>query len=83
MAELGERISGPSLDTGTWMICVESRLKLKIRNIVGVGSLMVGWAIAVPGAATERLWPSTPPADCPFPPSTEITGVAFTGEFTN
>ncbi len=25
-----------------------------------------------------RIWPSLPPADCPFEPSTDITGVAFT-----
>lgn len=26
-----------------------------------------------------RLWPSTPPPDCPFEPSDEIAGVRFTG----
>jgi alpha-L-fucosidase len=25
------------------------------------------------------IWPSTPPVDCPFPPSTDLTGIAFTG----
>ena len=25
------------------------------------------------------IWPSAPPADCPFPPSADITGIAFTG----
>lgn len=25
------------------------------------------------------VWPSTPPADCPFPPSTDVVGVGFTG----
>lgn len=25
------------------------------------------------------VWPSQPPADCPFPPSKEITGLRFTG----
>ena len=26
------------------------------------------------------VWPSEPPADCPFQPSTDITGIAFTGQ---
>ena len=28
---------------------------------------------------TPFTWPSTPPADCPFPPSSELTGLRFTG----
>ena len=28
---------------------------------------------------TARVWPSDPPADCPFPKSTVITGIVFTG----
>ncbi len=27
------------------------------------------------------IWPSQPPEDCPFSPSTEITGIAFTGRY--
>jgi len=27
-----------------------------------------------------RVWPSQPPSDCPFPKSTDITGVGFTGK---
>jgi len=30
-------------------------------------------------SADPKVWPSQPPADIPFPPSTELTGVAFTG----
>ena len=30
-----------------------------------------------------KIWPSQPPADCPFPKSTEITGVAFTGRYAH
>ena len=26
-----------------------------------------------------QVWPSTPPAGCPFPPSKELTGILFTG----
>ncbi|MCL5270509.1 MAG: hypothetical protein M1457_08165 [bacterium] len=28
---------------------------------------------------TLQVWPSQPPADCPFPPSPTLTGLAFTG----
>jgi len=49
-------------------------------------SFMAG-AFLVPGALAQqqdapfspRVWPSEPPADCPFPPSKEITGIRFTG----
>lgn len=27
-----------------------------------------------------QVWPSQPPSDCPFPKSTDITGIAFTGK---
>ncbi len=30
-------------------------------------------------AGDTRIWPSTPPANCPFALSTEITGIEFTG----
>ena len=29
--------------------------------------------------SSARIWTSEPPADCPFPKSTEISGLAFTG----
>ncbi|MBU6399704.1 MAG: hypothetical protein KGS61_05250 [Verrucomicrobia bacterium] len=29
--------------------------------------------------ARDSIWPSTPPPDCPFPPSTDVAAVAFTG----
>lgn len=32
-----------------------------------------------PAPATFRPWPSTPPADCPFPKSETLFGVGFTG----
>jgi hypothetical protein len=31
----------------------------------------------------HRVWPSQPPADCPFPKSTELAGIAFTGRFAH
>jgi hypothetical protein len=34
------------------------------------GSIPVGQAL---------IWPSTPPPDCPFPRSAQITGLEFTG----
>ncbi len=30
-----------------------------------------------------RLWRSEPPVDCPFPPSTRVSGIAFTGLHSN
>lgn len=33
--------------------------------------------------AKPRLWPSEPPADCPFGPSTHVGGIAFTGVHSN
>lgn len=36
--------------------------------------------IDAPPAAAYRVWPSTPPADCPFPKSDTVVGVGFTGE---
>ena len=29
------------------------------------------------------IWKSEPPADCPFPPSRELTGVQFTGVYSD
>jgi len=30
-----------------------------------------------------KPWPSKPPKDCPFKPSTTITGIAFTGRYAH
>jgi hypothetical protein len=30
-------------------------------------------------APPAQVWPSEPPADCPFPPSDELVGITFTG----
>ena len=30
--------------------------------------------------AAYQVWPSQPPSDCPFPRSTDITGIGFTGK---
>ncbi|HNQ90035.1 MAG TPA: hypothetical protein PKM73_15570 [Verrucomicrobiota bacterium] len=35
--------------------------------------------IPAPEPSPHRLWPSTPPPHCPFPPSETLAGVAFTG----
>ncbi|MBN2326924.1 MAG: hypothetical protein JXR73_07205 [Candidatus Omnitrophica bacterium] len=34
-------------------------------------------------ASSYTIWPSRPPADCPFEPSDQITGVAFTGRHSD
>ncbi len=33
----------------------------------------------VPAPGPDRVWPSEPPAGCPFPNSTALTGISFTG----
>src|SRR5512141_173529 len=35
--------------------------------------------IDAPAIVAYTVWPSTPPQDCPFPKSTLIVGVGFTG----
>lgn len=35
------------------------------------------------GSVPELIWASTPPADSPFPQSTDITGIAFIGQYRN
>lgn len=55
-----------------------------------LGRLALALAVPLSGAAAERLvdapppqpfrvWPSTPPANCPFPKSDTLAGVGFTG----
>jgi hypothetical protein len=34
-------------------------------------------------SAGIKVWPSEPPADIPFPPSQEVTGIAFTGRYAH
>ena len=64
------------------------------RNRVFSATVILALALSagVPKAQQERtitnplLWPSSPPADCPFEPSTDIAGILFTGrrnEYTN
>ncbi len=61
--------------------------------------LLLAACISIPAIAQQRIidapkdktprlrvWPSTPPKDCPFPKSDQIAGLAFTGrhaEYTN
>ena len=37
--------------------------------------------LAEKGNFASKLWPSTPPAGCPLPPSSALTGVRFLGRF--
>jgi hypothetical protein len=51
---------------------------LWIAGWLGLLPLVVGADDPAP-AAGAKVWPSEPPKDCPFAPSHELTGVAFTG----
>jgi hypothetical protein len=55
--------------------------------------MVFAWCLALSANAAERLvdapppqsywvWPSTPPDSCPFPPSTSLVGIGFTGRHT-
>ena len=48
------------------------RTKLAIAFLIGLG-------LAIGAETTYRVWPSQPPADCPFEPSSSLVGIAFTG----
>ena len=59
-----------------------------MRRISRLGFLFVFSCVLAVVAAEKReykqyfepfIWKSDPPADCPFPPSREVTGVRFTG----
>ncbi len=49
--------------------------------LLGTAAVAEERLVPAPEAKTPivRLWPSTPPADCPFPPSKDFAGIAFTG----
>jgi hypothetical protein len=54
------------------------------KSLILILSLGLGLASAILGRQTPSvqkrvIWPSTPPADCPFPKSTVLTGLEFTG----
>ena len=52
----------------------------------GMFVLLVAAVGAKATEVTANCWPGTPPADCPFPQSTAMAGVSFTGrhaEYTN
>jgi len=59
----------------------ELRRKWDLANTLAVSAWLVAsascWAASDPIEGT--LWPSEPPADCPFPRSSAIAGVVFTG----
>lgn len=42
-----------------------------------------GQSITVVSVAGGTQWPSTPPGGCPFPPSTAIPGLLFSGRFAS
>lgn len=49
----------------------------------GVMALEAELALLPRPKADYRVWPSAPPADCPFPPSDDIRAIAFTGRYAN
>lgn len=49
------------------------------RSFFPLAGLAAQAAVAAAQTRTARTWPSTPPRGCPFPQSSDITGIAFTG----
>jgi hypothetical protein len=50
---------------------------------MGIALIVSPPAGAQKSGGEAKIWPSQPPADCPFEPSKEITGVAFTGRHSD
>lgn len=68
-----------------------SRNNIRFSELAGAGLVIFGLIGLVPcspdgrtggeepGRQALQIWPSLPPPDCPFPKSTVITGIGFTG----
>jgi hypothetical protein len=68
-----------------------SRNNIRFSELAGAGLVIFGLIGLIPGSLDGRtggeepgrqalqIWPSLPPPDCPFPKSTVITGIGFTG----
>lgn len=60
-----------------------SVLRVSIRSaavlLAATGLVLLASACRSRGDGRGFVWPSRPPADCPFPASSEITGLEFTG----
>ncbi len=70
-----------------------SGISASVRLVILVGFCCLIGTLLSPGGRRARaeqepqaayiIWPSEPPADCPFEKSTDITGLAFTGRHTH
>jgi hypothetical protein len=71
----------------TLRIWVSGRIGLGFVTVCLLGFLSNHQDRQIQGAEdqqqTYKVWPSQPPTDCPFPKSTEITGIGFTGRHSH
>src|SRR3974390_1830456 len=75
-----------SIKTTTWSLDGTEEASLRtdkglILRLAAILSMVLLAAVSGLGEGTPALglWPSEPPQGCPFPPSGQITGLAFTG----
>lgn len=72
-----ESAAGEAMSADTRSMKAKAAAALAVLTIAA--AILATAACRRPKPGKGFVWASTPPADCPFPPSTDITGVEFTG----
>jgi hypothetical protein len=55
-------------------------MRVRVTTLI---AMVAGLGLALWAQVSYRVWPSAPPAGCPFKPSRSIVGIAFTGRHTH